>query len=411
MLPKSSFCIVEDDRAVSHRISSILSEAGHSVTVAATSVEAFDTIAQSAPDCILVDILLPHIDGYDFCRRVRQDPRLRRTKIVVMSTKPYEADRREAIAMGAAGYILKPIRDNLLALLEEILLDRVELHYWGVRGTLPVPGRGTLRYGGNTSCVTMSFGSDGLFIFDAGSGIKELSDHLMQKKARINGHLFISHCHWDHINALPFLAPLYTPGNELEIMGPPNGDRRMLKLISDQMDGVYFPVTIREFGSRVSFRDLREEQMLIEGMMVETMLLSHPGACLGYKVSFGNTSLCYVTDNELFPEDTPQHDPRYVEKLADFVRGADILITDSTYTDEEYQKKIGWGHSCLTEVAKLAHRAQVKKLHLFHHDPAQSDDAIDRKRSLTQAVLDSLGSDTICEAPAEGDTFSFSRSA
>ena len=115
------------------------------------------------------------------------------------------------------------------------------------------------------------------------------------------------------------------------------------------------------------------------GVSVKTMLLSHPGNCLGYRIEYHGRSICYVIDNELYLPESPFYNRAYVEKLADFVRDADILITDTTYTDQEYESKVGWGHSCVSQVIDLADRANVKALHLFHHDPDQYDDDIDDK--------------------------------
>lgn len=220
---------------------------------------------------------------------------------------------------------------------------------------------------------------------------------------RLEAKIFISHPHWDHINALPFFVPLFIPGNEFEILGATQGDLTVREMISNQMDGVCFPVTIREFGSRVYFRDLRGETLKINGATIETMLLSHPGYCLGYRINYNGKSVCYITDNELFLPDNDSHNARYVDMLAQFVGNADALITDTTYTDEEYKTKVGWGHSCISQVAQLAHVAKVKTLYIFHHDPDQDDNAIDRKLEMTREKLEKLGSDTQCLAPAEGD--------
>ncbi len=285
--------------------------------------------------------------------------------------------------------------------------NRISAAFWGVRGTLPVPGQKSVRYGGNTSCMTLSVAGDHLFIFDAGSGIKELSNHLMaQPLRRITAKIFISHPHWDHINALPFFAPLYVAGNEFEVCGPANGDMGMRALVGAQMDGIFFPITMREFGARVDFRDLGQDVLLpIGDIEVRTLLLNHPGNCLGYRVDYRQTSVCYVTDNELIPPSSPQHDPARRERLIEFVRGTDALITDATYTDAEYESKTGWGHSSVSQVIDLAHRAQVGSLYLFHHDPEQSDDHIDAKLAQARSALEQLGSQTACYAPAEGDTF------
>ena len=131
------------------------------------------------------------------------------------------------------------------------------------------------------------------------------------------------------------------------------------------------------------------------------MLLSHPGYCLGYRVEYKGRSVCYITDNELYLGSSPNHNPHYENKLAEFVKHTDLLITDTTYTDEEYQGKVGWGHSCISKVTELAHRAEVKSLYLFHHDPDQSDDDIDSKLESARAALLSLGSSVVCYAPSE----------
>ena len=175
----------------------------------------------------------------------------------------------------------------------------------------------------------------------------------------------------------------------------------MRELIAAQMDDVYFPITMKEFGSRIYFRDLNEGAYEIDRISVKTMLLSHPGNCLGYRIDYGGHGFCYITDNELFLPGDASHNPHYVETLTDFVAGADVLITDTTYTDEEYQSKIGWGHSCISQVVNLAHEAAVKTLYLFHHDPDQNDDAIYSKHAAADALLEELQSSTQLVSPNE----------
>ena len=223
------------------------------------------------------------------------------------------------------------------------------------------------------------------------------------RRSATRRHIFISHPHWDHINAFPYFVPLFVPGNAFEVIGAAHGDISLQKMIGDQMDSIYFPVTMREFGARVTFREIGEQSLEVDGVTVSTMLLAHPGRCLGYRVEIGERTLCYVTDNELYPSDMPQHDAHYREQLRTFVKDADVLITDTTYMDEAYRGKVGWGHSGIGEVVRLSHEAGVKELHLFHHDPDQTDDDIDLKRDAAVRMLASLGSATRCVAPAEGD--------
>tara|TARA_B100000315_G_scaffold260857_1_gene326440 strand:- start:12171 stop:13400 length:1230 start_codon:yes stop_codon:yes gene_type:complete len=405
MTKNAKIFVVDDDAGFVKLASSILAAANYDVISETSSDAAMSRIEDEKPDCVLIDIMMPGKDGLELCHEIKTNKNIPALKIVIVSAKTYEFDRKRAFELGADGFINKPIdAKSFILALSEILEDNITLAFWGVRGTLPVAGERSLRYGGNTSCVSMEFVRGDFFIFDAGSGIKELSNHLLaSSRANIEAKIFISHPHWDHINALPFFVPLYIQGNEFEILGAANADRSMRELISAQMDGVYFPITLKEFASRVYFRDLREETIEFGDIVVKTMLLSHPGYCLGYRIEYHGRSICYITDNELFLESDPSHNPSYVEKLADFVRGTETLITDCTYMNDEYETKVGWGHSCVSQVVDLADRAEVKNLYLFHHDPDQDDKAIDKKFKLAQAELKKRKSSTNCFAPKEGD--------
>lgn len=374
---------IVDDSAMQAEIArALLEKAGHHVIAYSSGADALRGLpAAVLPDCILMDIMMPGLDGYELCRRLRAMEPLADTKLVMMSTKAYPFDRTRAFEIGADGYFVKPLQPaTFVAELERLVADTLTLTFWGVRGTMPVSRVDTARYGGNTSCVSLSFPDGRLFIFDAGTGIKALSDALMAaKRTRIDGKIFITHPHWDHINAIPFFAPFYAQGNQFEICGPAHGDITVRELVAEQMHGVFFPVTVNEFAASISYRDLTEGTFQIGGVTVRTMLLSHPGNCLGYRLEHRGRSISYITDNELFAADSEFYSDEYVERLADFVRASDALITDCTYTDEEYPRKICWGHSSVSQVADLAARARPKALYLLHHDPDQSDAVIDAK--------------------------------
>lgn len=403
MKKKLKFFIVDDDLISAKRLARMLEPGAEKVSYNTSSVAALQEIISQKPDCVLLDIMMPEIDGLELAKLLRSEPDLDTMKIIVVSGKPYEFDRNRALAFGADGYIMKPVDpEKFPDQIRKIMEDRIELAFWGVRGTLPVPGKKAIKYGGNTSCISLEFPRENLFIFDAGTGIKELSDYLMEnKRFRIEAKIFISHPHWDHINALPFFAPLYIQGNDFEICGPSHGDISMCDLISGQMDGVHFPINIKEFSSRVYFRDLAEEEFDIDGIKIRTMLLNHPGHCLGYRVEYKNKTICYVTDNELYPKSSQFYNKNYFSKLVSFVKNADVLITDCTYNDEEYESKISWGHSSTTQVVDLADRAGVKTLYLFHHDPNQTDDDIEAKLKTAQEMLKKKKSATRCLAPKE----------
>ncbi len=399
-----NFYVVDDDPLAAKAMSELIAIAGHAVKATTSSLTALADILVQKPDVVVIDLMMPDVDGIELCAMLRAKPSTAGIKIVLVSAKTYEFDRKRALGAGADGFIQKPISaETFMSRILRIVEDKLDLTFWGVRGTLPVSGGKSLRYGGNTSCVTLEFPTHQLFVFDAGTGIKSLSDHLLkQKRSRIEAKIFLSHPHWDHINALPFFVPLYHPGNDFEVLGARHGDTTMRQIISAQMDGVYFPITFQEFGARVYFHDLDEEELSFGRVKVKTMLLSHPGRCLGYRVDYNGRSVCYVTDNELFLEGNPHYNAHYVSKLTKFVQGTDALITDTTYTEQEYASKVGWGHSCIGEVVKLAHAAKVKTLYLFHHDPDQSDTAIDTKLEIAESQLAGLRSKTRVVAPHEG---------
>ena len=401
------FVAVDDDRMILDAITSILEAGGHKVTAFTDSREAMEKLPDLVPDCIISDLMMPDVDGFQLCKFARANEALIDTTFIVLTAKSYEFDINRAYEFGAHGFIRKPIvAATFLDKVNRILRDDIELSFWGVRGTLPVSGEGTLKYGGATNCVTLQFPRDQLFIFDGGTGIKTFGDTMLANGRRnIRGRIFISHPHWDHINAIPFFAPLYMQGNEFQILGANQGDISIREIISAQMDGVYFPITLKEFAARVYFRDLEEEEFEVDGIKVKTKLLSHPGRCLGFRIDYNGRSVCYVTDNEMFLENSDGYNPYYEEQLADFVRGTDALITDSTYTDAEYATKVTWGHSCISKVVDLAHRGEVKTLYLYHHDPDQEDADIDDKLETAQTLLKERGSETVCVAPRSSETF------
>ena len=405
MDPKTSCFVVDDDPAMSQFMTEILRREGYQVDHSTSSRTALEKIPGIAPNIIFLDIMMPEMDGLELCRKLREIPVLDNSKIIMVTAKSYDFDQRRARMLGANGYIVKPIDvANFNQQVRRVIEDKVCLSYWGVRGTLPVSGRQTVRYGGNTSCVSMKFPNGEFFIFDAGSGIRELGKHLMsQGSQRLSGKFFLSHPHWDHINAFPFFVPFFIPGNEFEIIGPKHGDMEVRDLINDQMNGVYFPITMREFGSHLIFRNMGEEKISFGEIEISTMWLSHPGSCLGYRINYCNRSICYITDNEIYEASNPNRNPEYVDRLVSFLKDADVVITDTCYLDEEYKTKVGWGHCSVSQVIEFTSQANIKALHLFHHDPDQNDDDIDRKLLLAREKMQKTGAKTEILAPAEFD--------
>lgn len=402
---KIHFFIIDDDQVLLGLYTRLLEKAGHQVTTSISSVEAIDKIAEANPDCILCDLVLPIIDGLELFQRIRQTKLVRQPPFIIITGKQFEYDKRQALDIGVDGYFLKPINQKTFVHdLIDVIYEKMVVTFWGCHGTLPVPGPDTIRYGGNTNCVTVKLRNN-LFIFDAGTGIKVLSNALIaEDHFPMTAKIFISHPHYDHINGLPFFAPLYMKGNKFEIFGANQRDMSFEQVIADQMDSVYFPVTMKEFTSQVIFHPLTAAEKIQFGeVTIKTMFLNHPGSCLGFKLEYKGKIFCYITDNELYLEDAPAYNPYEVERLIDFIQNADLAIIDSTYSDEMYLKKVGWGHSSVSRVVDIADKAHVKLLCLFHHDPDDTDVFIDQKLKQAHTLLKAKGSETKCIAPKEGE--------
>ncbi|WP_414546483.1 MBL fold metallo-hydrolase [Nostoc sp. CCY0012] len=257
-------------------------------------------------------------------------------------------------------------------------MSRIEnqftVQFWGVRGSIPSPGTHTVRYGGNTPCVEMQVGGRRL-IFDGGTGLHVLGQSLLRHMP-IEGHIFFTHSHWDHMQGFPFFVPGFVQGNKFHIYGAiaPDGSTIEQRL-NDQMLHPNFPVPLQIMQANLHFYDVKPGQEIhINDITIETAALNHPGEAVGYRVNWSGGAAVYITDTEHFPD-------RLDENVLWLSRNADILIYDSTYTDEEYHSpkspKIGWGHSTWQEAVKIAKAANVKTLVIYHHDPAHNDDFLD----------------------------------
>ena len=251
-----------------------------------------------------------------------------------------------------------------------------DVTFWGVRGSRPVPGENTLRYGGNTPCIEIDINNQ-LLIFDAGTGICNLGNKLISKNGPINGHLFISHTHWDHIQGFPFFTPAFVKGNRFKLYGQGKMNLTFARLMQGQMEHPHFPVLIDQMGAIIELYEIDTNQTIRinEDINVKTTHTNHPNGCLAYRIEANGKSCCYVTDTEHYSIIDPN--------LLTFVQNTDLLIYDTNFTDDEYSGKVGypsktgWGHSTWQEGIKLADAASVKQLCLFHHATHRTDSELD----------------------------------
>ena len=404
-MSRTFILVVDDDPTIRSLVALGLESADYEVQTADGGLRALELLDQRRPDAVVADLMMPAVDGLELCATIRRREEFQDLPFVVLTAKNYETDRLAARQVGVDSYLEKPVHfPTLDRTLKQLVANKLEVGFWGVRGTLPAPGPTSLRYGGNTNCVCVDFPRGERIIFDAGSGIRPLGAKVMAEGGRQNGTILITHPHWDHINALPFFAPLYVPGNQFQVCGPAQPGATMRDLVNGQMDGRYFPITPREFGADLTYVDLRPGTFEVQGLEVAATLLMHPGNCLGYRVRYDNRTIAYITDQELSSPEYPIYNATYVAELARFLDGVDVLITDTTYTDAEYPSKVRWGHSSVSQVVDLAHRANVKQLCMVHHDPSQTDDDIDLKLEAAGTALARLGSRVVPSLPAEGET-------
>lgn len=260
------------------------------------------------------------------------------------------------------------------------------IRFWGVRGTVPVAGRATQRYGGNTSCVEVQCGPRRI-ILDAGTGLYPLGVSLASGRMD----LLLSHTHIDHLIGLLFFGPAYDKNSQLRIWaGNLLPEHRIEEVLDRLMSPPLFPLTRNAFKAMMEFRDfqagarLNPECWKTDDITVDTLPLNHPDRSTGYRISYGGRALCYITDIE--------HVPSMLEApLVQFLHGADALIYDATYTDEEFGQYRGWGHSTWQQAVRLAEAADVKRLFLFHHDPAAADATLDARQAvITQCFPQAL---------------------
>ncbi|HET6319307.1 MAG TPA: MBL fold metallo-hydrolase [Chloroflexota bacterium] len=275
----------------------------------------------------------------------------------------------------------------------------MRVRFWGTRGSVPTPGPTTVRYGGNTACVEVETKGGTTFIFDSGTGIRELGLHLAQQGGHVAAHVMLGHTHWDHISGFPFFTPAFVPGNRLVVYGARDLDRSLHDVLAGQMHHTYFPVPLGDLRADIAFVELGEGEVRIEDAIVRTHYLNHTAVCMGYRVEADGASVAYITDHEPYGDGLAQAGDR---RLIEFVRGVDLLIQDAQYTPEEYFEHRGWGHGSIDYVTDVAVESGARRVALFHHEPTHTDDDVDRMVEAARGRARRAGSSIEIFAAAEG---------
>lgn len=249
----------------------------------------------------------------------------------------------------------------------------MRLRLWGTRGSIAASGPDTVRYGGDTSSIELLTSDGDLVVLDAGSGIRQLGNHIGTHE-RVD--ILLSHLHMDHVQGLPFFRPLLNPDVETHVWGPVSTTRDLRARISRYLSPPLFPVRVRDLPN-VTFHDVTPSTFRIGHLEVQADLITHPGSTLGYRITEDTKTIAYLSDHE--PALGTGSVPTNTEWMSGYALAADsdILIHDAQYTDEEYARRVGWGHTSFSQLAEFARMTETRRLVTFHHDPAHSDSELD----------------------------------
>jgi phosphoribosyl 1,2-cyclic phosphodiesterase len=391
--------------------------------IAYSGEEVLRKIEEFRPHLIYLDLLLPEMHGIELLKKIRANPKIEKTGVILSSTNSMIQNFHAAVKEGVDYFLTKPFEIPYLYILfdrffegnlmpepfgpdhsqdtlpKEVYTPKGQdpnsyLKFWGTRGSNPVSGPEYMRFGGNTACLEVRHGED-LIIIDAGTGIRPFGKEIDTREFKTI-HLFLSHTHWDHVTGFPFFQPIYDPDIHIVIWSPVGFEKPTKELFTDMLAYAYFPVRLEDIRAKLSFNDLRDGYPVsIGNITVDSHYAFHPGATLCFKIHVGGKTYGYATDNEMFlghhgnPNAIGKDNPmlKTHQKIIDFFKHCDVLIHEAQYTPLEYQRRVGWGHSSVSNAALLCKYGGVREWIVTHHDPKHTDEELLEKLQLQKNIL------------------------
>ncbi len=385
--------------------------------------EVFELLDQFQPALLYLDLMMPEIHGIELLKKIRSNPKYAQLAVIIAASNPMIQNYNASLREGANFFLEKPFEiDFLYELFRRFFTEGLkpepfaskEMHpmptsyyqppinnpdtyikLWGTRGSNPVSGPNYVRFGGNTACMEIRYGND-LIIIDAGTGIREFGQTLQPHQYQTI-HIFLSHTHFDHITGFPFFNPLYDSNCQIVIWSPVGYEKSTQELLTDILAYAFFPVRLDDIHARLVFKDLRDHNAITIGdVTIYTHHAYHPGATICFKIQVPGKTIGYATDNEMFlgfhgnPNSVNKDHPLLVshESIIEFFKHCDLLIHEAQYTPAEYQRRVGWGHSSISNATLLAKYCETKEWIVTHHDPKHTDDELYKKFQLHKNILE-----------------------
>lgn len=401
--------------------------ANYEIAIASNGSECLEKLHSFKPDLLLLELMLPGMHGIEILKIIRYHLELQKIGVIVSSGGAMLQNYHAAVKAGADYFLNKPFPLSFFFSLTERFFtgtlhpepfigqestaaegehcyipkrhDPSEyIKFWGTRGSNPVSGPDYARFGGNTCCLEVRYGED-LVIIDAGTGIHPLGNNLLHNDTK-KIHLLIGHTHWDHLTGFPFFNPIYQKDKTIYIYAPVGYEKTTHELFTEMLAYAFFPVRLDDIQANIIFRDLRDGQILNFGSIkIATHYAHHPGSTLCFKIMVGGKTIGYATDNEMLmgyhgsPKEIDiQHTLLTPYKhLIQFFKGCDLLIHEAQYTPLEYQSKVGWGHSSISNATVLFKCTEIKEWIVTHHDPTHSDADLLQKVHLHHDIIEECG--------------------
>ncbi|MBS0621003.1 MAG: response regulator [Verrucomicrobia bacterium] len=388
-----------------------------------TGFECLTKIDTWKPDLLIIELHLPQIHGIEILRKIKSDPRTKEIGVIITSSYAMIQNYKAAVKQNCNYFLEKPFDGNLFSLIKNFFEGKLQIapfsgktpthmigkhcylpcvhapnsyiKFWGTRGSNPVSGPDYVRFGGNTACLEVRCGSD-LIIIDAGTGIRPLGNLLADEGIK-HVHLLIGHTHWDHLAGFPFFEPIYNAKCQVTIWTPIGFEKSTRELFTEMLAYAYFPVRLDDMQGNLNFKDIIEgEPIQFGSITVTTTYAYHPGATVCFKISMSGKTIGYATDNEFLMgyHGTPHQITKNhallapYKKMLQFFKGCDLLVHEAQYTPVEYQTKVGWGHSSITNATILMKHVEAHEWILTHHDPKHTDADLLKKIQLQYDILD-----------------------